>query len=176
MGVAGTGGAAGVGGPAGVGDPGAGGARPADGLCPSRSGRRPDQLALLGQDGGDIVLVRDDGSIQRLEGPGAHNRVVQGHGWIEAYDAASTTTWKARLWDAAGQLRAEASGDNPPGRPGKSTSIHWAGLFRDGIASFDFLDTKRGPPRTYKGRGEGRPLRGRGRGVGSDKAHERRWG
>src|SRR5690242_2482145 len=78
--------------PTGAAGGGAAGAPPPTGLCPSRTGRRPDQLALLGQDGADIIFVHDDGTIRRVPGPGNRNAVAQQNGWIAAYDIDSTAT------------------------------------------------------------------------------------
>jgi hypothetical protein len=148
--AAGGGGPAGPGGAAGVGTP--------VGLCPSRTGRLPDQLTLLGQDGGDIVFVRDDGVLTRVHGPGTRNILVQRTGWVAAYDAGNATTWKAQLFDVTGRLRAESSGAYPPGPPGKGTGIGAVSLLSDGTATFDFGNTNDDLVLTPDGRARVRPF------------------
>lgn len=127
--MAGTGGAedAGVGpGAAGASGPDGGGAP--QGLCPSRAGRQLDQPALMGYDGADLVFVREDETVTRVHGPGQRNSVMQRSGWLAAYAADATTSWKAQLYDATGKLRSEGSGE------GASISL-WH-LLPDGTAIF----------------------------------------
>src|SRR5437773_3768817 len=154
QGLAGAGGSAGTGGSAG--SAGAAGAAMPLGICPSRTGRRPGQLALRGADGSDIILVHDDGATQRVSAPDARSATAQRNGWIAAYNYGGTATWKAMLIDSSGHVRADSSGQAPPG-PAGTWAISQANVLPDGTATFDLGNTEDDLVLTPDGRVRRRP-------------------
>jgi hypothetical protein len=106
-------------------------------ICAGLSDHRPDQLALLGQSGAELVFIDYDGSSRRVPGPGAHVVLKERAGWVAAYAAVSATAWHVQLFDWAGRLRADASGAAPLDAKGQPTGIRGVTILSDGTTTVD---------------------------------------
>jgi hypothetical protein len=103
--------------------------------CSRLTNRPPAELALIGQDGSDLVLVANDGTVRRVPGPGAQMIYQQRGGWVAAYDTGHPGTWHVQLFDAAGGLHADAAGAAPLNSRGQPTGIAGLAILSDGMTT-----------------------------------------
>jgi hypothetical protein len=117
----------------GTGDSGAP-APPAPQTCLSSSSQRPGHLALLGLRGSQIVLIDDAGSIRSVDGRGNRPFLQERNGWVAAEGNPTPSTWRIKLFDASGQVRADASGDLSTSEAGSMSGFTGLRILSDGTA------------------------------------------